>query len=163
MEFIYIPSNKMTESVTLPTCIWEMSVSTGVRIILANILHCSTAMLSLLISPWSYALLHRPPVVQLLETFLAFYGAWRLITAFKKALQWPLSWATTMQSLPSHPMSLRSLTCNLYILIQLHKLFWCTHLRHSKFIRCTNVQQCTQLFHMFPIIWEVHKLPSSSD
>jgi hypothetical protein len=60
---------------------------------------------------WSWALLKKFPIVQLLENFPAFYGTRRFITAITRALHRSLSWARSIQSIPSHPSSLR------YILI----------------------------------------------
>jgi hypothetical protein len=37
------------------------------------------------------ALLEKPPIVQLLKNFPAFYGTWRFITVFTRALHWSLS------------------------------------------------------------------------
>jgi hypothetical protein len=41
--------------------------------------------------------------------FPAFYGTRRFITVFTRALHWSLSWARSIQSIPSHPISLRSI------------------------------------------------------
>jgi hypothetical protein len=57
----------------------------------------------------SWALLEKPPTVQLLKNFPAFYGTRRFITMFIRALYWSLSWARSIQSTPSHPISLRSI------------------------------------------------------
>jgi hypothetical protein len=54
---------------------------------------------------WSWALLERPLVVQLLKNFLAFYGTRRFITAFTIALHLYLSWARPIQSTLLHPIS----------------------------------------------------------
>jgi hypothetical protein len=56
---------------------------------------------------WSWALLEKLPIVQLLENCAAFYGTRRFITAFTRALHRSLSWARSIQSIPSHPTSLR--------------------------------------------------------
>jgi hypothetical protein len=53
----------------------------------------------------NWALLEKPPIVQPLKNFPAFYGTWRFITVFTRALQWSLSWARSTQSTPSHPIS----------------------------------------------------------
>jgi hypothetical protein len=58
---------------------------------------------------WSWALLEKPPIVQLLKNFQEFYGTRRFITVSTKALHWSLSWARSIQSIPSHPLSLRSI------------------------------------------------------
>jgi hypothetical protein len=58
---------------------------------------------------WSWALLEKLPVVNLLENFPPFYGTRRSITAFTWALHRSLTWARSIQSLPPHPTSLRSI------------------------------------------------------
>jgi hypothetical protein len=50
----------------------------------------------------SWALLQKPPVVELLKNFPAFYGTRRFITVFTRALHRSLSWARSIQSTPSH-------------------------------------------------------------
>jgi hypothetical protein len=56
---------------------------------------------------WSWALLEKPPTVQLLKNFPAFYGTRSFITVLTRALHWSLYWATSIQSIPSHLISLR--------------------------------------------------------
>jgi hypothetical protein len=63
---------------------------------------------SAVLTSWSWALIEKPSVVQLLKKFPAFYGTQRFITLFTRALHWSLSWATSIQFIPSHPISLRS-------------------------------------------------------
>jgi hypothetical protein len=46
----------------------------------------SEGLISSLINSWSWALLEKPPIVQLLKNFPAFYGTRRFITVFTKAL-----------------------------------------------------------------------------
>jgi hypothetical protein len=43
------------------------------------------------------------------KNFPAFYGTQRFITVFTRALHWSLSWARSIQFIPSHPTSLRSI------------------------------------------------------
>jgi hypothetical protein len=43
------------------------------------------------------------------QNFPTFYGTRRFITALTRALYWSLSFATSIQSPPSHPISLRSI------------------------------------------------------
>jgi hypothetical protein len=57
---------------------------------------------------WSWALLEKLPIVQLLKNFLTFYGTWMFIIVFTRALHWSLSLARSIRSIPSHPISLRS-------------------------------------------------------
>jgi hypothetical protein len=70
--------------------------------------HCPV-LTGLQLTSWSRALLEKPPVVQLLENFPAFYGTRRFITAFTRVLHWSLSWARSIQSISPYPISLRSI------------------------------------------------------
>jgi hypothetical protein len=56
--------------------------------------------------PWSWVLLEKPPVAQLLKSF-PFYGTRRLITVFTRAHHWLLSSARSIQFIPPYPISLR--------------------------------------------------------
>jgi hypothetical protein len=56
---------------------------------------------------WSWAFLKKLPTVQPFKDFPAFYGTRRFITAFTRALHWSLFWARSIQSISSHPISLR--------------------------------------------------------
>jgi hypothetical protein len=47
--------------------------------------------------------------VQPLKNFPACYETRNFITIFTRALYWSLSWARSIQSIPSHPISLRSI------------------------------------------------------
>ena len=58
--------------------------------------------------PKSRVLLEKPTGSQLVKKFPAFYGARRFITAFTSARRLSLSWARSIQSMPSHPTSWRS-------------------------------------------------------
>jgi hypothetical protein len=50
---------------------------------------------------WSWALLEKLSIVQLLKSFPSFYGTRRFITLLTRALHWSLSWARSIQSIPS--------------------------------------------------------------
>ena len=65
--------------------------------------------LALHVSVTEWALLEEPPVLNLLKNFPAFYGTQRFITVFPRAFYWSLSWARSIQSTPSHPITLRSI------------------------------------------------------
>jgi hypothetical protein len=69
----------------------------------------------------SWALLERPRIVQPLKNFPAFYGIWRFNTVFTRAVHWSLSWAISIQSTPSHSISLQSI---LILSTHLHLSFW---------------------------------------
>jgi hypothetical protein len=57
----------------------------------------------------SWALLEEPPIVQPLKNLPAFYGSRTFNTVVTRALHWSLSWAISIQSTPSHPISQRSI------------------------------------------------------
>ena len=61
-----------------------------------------------LLTPCSRVLLEKLISSQLVK-FPTFYGAQMFITAFKSACHLSLSWATLIQSMPSHPISWRSI------------------------------------------------------
>jgi hypothetical protein len=61
----------------------------------------------LLTHSWRWALLEKPPILPILKNFPTFYGIWRFITVFTRVLQRSLSWARSIQSIPSHLISLR--------------------------------------------------------
>jgi hypothetical protein len=51
---------------------------------------------------WSWALLEKLPIAQILKNFSAFYGTRRFTTPFTRALHWSLSWARSIHTIPSH-------------------------------------------------------------
>jgi hypothetical protein len=55
------------------------------------------------------SLSEKPSIVLLLKNFPLFYGTWRFVTVFPRALHWSLFWARLIQSIPSHYISLRSI------------------------------------------------------
>jgi hypothetical protein len=57
----------------------------------------------------SWAILDKLPIVPPLKNFPALYGTRRFITALTRALHWSLSWVRLIQSIPSYPISLRSI------------------------------------------------------
>jgi hypothetical protein len=57
----------------------------------------------------SWALLEELSIVRPSRTPTAFYGTRRFNTVFKRALHWSLPWTISIQSTPSHPISLRSI------------------------------------------------------
>jgi hypothetical protein len=59
---------------------------------------------------WSWSLVEKLSIVRLLKNFPAFYETRGFITVFTRALHWFLSWAISIQSIPSHPISLRSIS-----------------------------------------------------
>jgi hypothetical protein len=61
------------------------------------------------LTPWSWVLLEKPPVPQLLKKFPTFNRTRRFITVFTTAIRWSLSWARSIQSIPPHPICLRSI------------------------------------------------------
>jgi hypothetical protein len=55
----------------------------------------------------NWALLDKPWILRLLKNFPAFYRTRRFIFVFTRTLHWSLSWAKSIQSITSHPISLR--------------------------------------------------------
>jgi hypothetical protein len=62
-----------------------------------------------LLIPWSRVLLEKLTSLQLRKKFSAFYRTWRLVTAITSAHHLLLSWASSIQSIPPHPTSWRSI------------------------------------------------------
>ena len=62
-----------------------------------------------LLTPCSTVLLQKLTGSQLVKKFPAFYGTQRFITAFTSARHLSLSWANSIQSIPPHPTSWRSI------------------------------------------------------
>ena len=58
---------------------------------------------------WSTVLLEKLTTFHLVKKFPAFFGTRRFITAFTSARHLSLSWASSIQSQPSHPTSWRSI------------------------------------------------------
>jgi hypothetical protein len=85
--------------------ILQENFSAGVSHIARSLTIPQTIMLITL----SWAILEKPPIVQPLKNFPAFYENRRFITVFTKYLHWSLSWARLIQSIPTHPISLRSI------------------------------------------------------
>ena len=79
------------ESTTFPHHTWNL---------------CTT---SSVVTPWSRVLLEELTDSQLVNKIPTFYGTPRFNTAFTSALHLSLSWARWTQSMPSHPISWRSI------------------------------------------------------
>jgi hypothetical protein len=62
-----------------------------------------------LLTPWSRVLHEKLTGLQLVKKFPTFYGTRRFITAFTRARQLSLFWASSIQSTPPHPTSWRSI------------------------------------------------------
>ena len=68
--------------------------------------------LKILLTLWSRVLLEKLTGSQLVKKFPAFYGTRTFITEFTSARHLSLSWATSIQSTPSHPKSWKSTISN---------------------------------------------------
>ena len=65
--------------------------------------------LTFLLTPWSRVIFEKITGLKPVKKFPAFYGTRRFITAFTSARQLSLSWASSIQSVPQHPTSWRSI------------------------------------------------------
>ena len=65
--------------------------------------------LTYLITLCSRVLLEKLIGSQLVKKFPAFYGTWKFISEFTSACHLPLSWTRSIQSVPPHPSSWRSI------------------------------------------------------
>ena len=68
-----------------------------------------TYLLNYLLTPWSRVLLEKLTGFQLVNKFSAFYRIQRFITAFTRPHHLNLLWASSIQSIPPHPTSWRSI------------------------------------------------------
>jgi hypothetical protein len=78
----------------------------GSSVFLVSLLFVSIEIILLMITKltsWSWTLLEKQTIVQLLKNFPAFYGTRRFVTVFIRVLHRPLSWARSVQSIPPHP------------------------------------------------------------
>jgi len=66
-------------------------------------------LLTYLPTPWSRVLPEKLTVLQLVKKFPTFYGTRRFITTFTSPCELPLSWASSIQYIPPHPTSWRSI------------------------------------------------------
>ena len=64
---------------------------------------------TLLHIPWSRVLLEKLTGLQLVKKFPAFYRTRKFITAFTRARHLSVSWASSIQSIPPHPTSCKSI------------------------------------------------------
>ena len=67
------------------------------------------------LTPQSRILLEKLTGSQLVKIFPAFYGTRRFITAFTSARRLSLSWAKSIQSIPPHPTSWRSILLSYHL------------------------------------------------
>jgi hypothetical protein len=72
-----------------------------------------------LLKPYCTVLLENPTGSQLVKKFPAFYGTRRFITAFTGVCHLPLSWASSIESIPPHPTSWRSILLSSHLLLGL--------------------------------------------
>ena len=69
----------------------------------------NTYLLKYLLTPRNRVLLEKLTGSQLIKKFPAFYGTRRFITAFTSARHLSLSWASSIQCMPAHPTSWKSI------------------------------------------------------
>jgi len=74
-------------------------------------------------TPWS-RVLEKLTGFQLVKKFPAFHGTQRFITAFTSARHLSLSWASSIQSIPPHPTSWRSILLSSHLCLGLPSGFF---------------------------------------
>ena len=74
-----------------------------------------TYLLTYLLTPWSRVLLEKLTGLQLVKKFPAFYGTQRFTTAFTSDRHLSLSCARSIQSIPLHPTSWRSILISFHL------------------------------------------------
>ena len=79
------------------------------EVIITILLQIEVSLLPCLLAPWSRFLLEEVTGFQLVKKFSSFYGTRRFITAFTSARHLSLSWASSIQSVPTHSTSWRSI------------------------------------------------------
>ena len=65
--------------------------------------------LKYLLTPWSRVLFEQIIGFQIIQKFPAFYGTRRFVTAFTRVRHLSLCWASSIQSIPLHPTSWKSI------------------------------------------------------
>ena len=83
-----------------------------------DVFDCVICLLTYLLAPWSRIRLENLTGYQLIKKFPAFYGSRKFITALTSARHLSLPWASSIQSIPPHPTSWRSiliLSSHLYL------------------------------------------------
>ena len=71
-----------------------------------------TYLITYLLNPWNRVLPEKLTDLQLVKKYPVFYGTRRFITVFTRSRYLFLSWASSIQSIPSHPTILNISTCN---------------------------------------------------
>ena len=95
-------------SLQLSSFLWQFTylLTYSFTYLLTYLLAC---LLTYLLTPWSRVLLGKLTGLQLAKRFPAFYGTRMFITAFTSARHLSLSWASSIQYIPPHPTSCRSI------------------------------------------------------
>ena len=123
-----------------------------------------------LLTPRSIVLLEMLTGSQLVKKFLAFYGTRKFITVFTSARHLSLSWANSIQSMPSHPTSWGSILI-LCSPLRLGPSKWSLSLRfpHQNPVYASPLPKCAtfpahhtliDFYHLNNIGWRVQVLSS---
>ena len=110
-----------------------------------------TYLLIYLLTPCSRVLLEKLTGLQLVKKF-SFYGTRRFITAFTSDRQLSLSWASSIQSIPPHPTSWRSILM-LSSHLRLYLNYAIAYMVCS-WVYISLTSDCTKVFVRRRLTWE---------
>jgi hypothetical protein len=85
------------------------SLYVGILTVIFNWINQLTVYLKPGETPWSWAVIEKQKVAQLLKNIPIFFGTRRFFSVFTRALQWPLFWGTSTQFIPPYLLPLRSI------------------------------------------------------
>ena len=109
---IILPDNQMYQKRSATKWISYITTQRRKANWIGHILHriCLISyLLTYLLTPWSRVLLDKLTGSSIVQKFPAFYGTRKFITAFTSARHLSLSWASSIQSIPTHPTSWSSI------------------------------------------------------
>jgi len=118
-----------------------------------------TYLLTFLLTQWNKILLVKLTVFQLDKKFPTFYGTLKFITAFTSVRHLCLSWANSIQSMPSNPTSWRTtLILFSHVCLLLPSGILPSFYPHQKF--CTRLFSNPYVLHAPPLSFQLMQILS---